>query len=144
MIAHAARGDYAAVDPLFDLLFLGVDQKDQPTPDLPIYLFYAGRVRWLQACARSFEVAQEGPGRNSYLEHAREIYDQMCALTERDPQFNFPEVQICCIWMRSLLDVADARFEQAERALRQPEILEQTDRDSTIILGSVGVSPSFR
>jgi tetratricopeptide (TPR) repeat protein len=30
IIAHAARGDYAAVEPLFDLQFLGVDQEDQP------------------------------------------------------------------------------------------------------------------
>jgi LuxR family maltose regulon positive regulatory protein len=132
MIAHAARGDYVAVEPLFDLLFLGVDQEEQPTPDLPIYLFYAGRVRWLQACAQPFEASQEGPGRNSYLEHAREIYAQMCALIEEGPQIDFPETRICRIWMQSLLDVAEGRYEKAERALRQPEVLEQTDRDSTV------------
>ncbi len=132
MIAHAARGDYAALEPLFDQLFLGVDQEEQPTPDLPIYLFYAGRVRWLQACAQPFEASQEGPGRNSYLVHAREIYAQMCALIEEGPQIDFPETRICRIWMRSLLDVAEGRHEQAEQALRQPEVLEQTDRVSTM------------
>jgi ATP/maltotriose-dependent transcriptional regulator MalT len=116
IIAHAARGDYAAVEPLFDLQFLGVDQEDQPTPDLPIYLFYAGRVRWLQ-------------GR---LQEAREIYNRMCALIGEDPQGVFPEVRICLAWMRSLLEIADERYTEAEQTLRQPEVLEQSDRGSTV------------
>jgi LuxR family maltose regulon positive regulatory protein len=148
MIAHAARGDYAAVEPLFELLFLGVDQKGQPPPDLPVYLFYAGRVRWLQACAQSFDIAQDRPfdtaqgrpfdtaqdrsGRNSYLAEAGEIYAQMCAPMEEDPQLDFPEARICRTWMGSLLDMAEGRYEKAERALRQREVLEQTDRDSTM------------
>jgi LuxR family maltose regulon positive regulatory protein len=116
IIAHAARGDYTAADPLFDLQFLGVDQEDQPTPDLPIYLFYAGRVRWLQ-------------GR---LQEAREIYNRMCALTGDDPQGVFPEVRICLAWMRSLLEIADGRYTEAEQTLRQPEVLEQSDRGSRV------------
>jgi LuxR family maltose regulon positive regulatory protein len=132
MIAHAARGDYAAVEPLFDLLFLGVDQKDQPTPDLPVYLFYAGRIRWLQACAQPFDTARGRPDRNNYLMKAREIYTQICALMEEGPQLDLPEARICRTWMRSLLDVAEGRYRQAERALRQPEVLGQTDRDSTM------------
>ena len=116
IIAHAARGDYAAVEPLFDLQFLGVDQEDQPTPDLPIYLFYAGRVRWLQ-------------GR---VQEAREIYKRMCGLIGEDPQAVFPEARICLTWMRSLLEIADGRYTEAERTLRQPEVLEQLDRGSTV------------
>jgi LuxR family maltose regulon positive regulatory protein len=114
-IAHAARGDYAAVEPLFDVLFLGVDQRAQPPPDLPIYLFYAGRVRWLQ-------------GR---LPEARQIYDQMCALM-KDPRREFPETRICRAWMQSLLEGARGHYREAERALLQPEVLGQPDRGSTI------------
>jgi LuxR family maltose regulon positive regulatory protein len=114
-IAHAARGDYAAVDPLFDVLFLGVDQTVQPSPDLPIYLFYAGRVRWLQ-------------GR---LQEARDIYDQMRGLM-KDPQREIPETRICRAWMESLLEEAEGRYREAERILRQPDVLGQQDRGSTI------------
>ena len=116
MIAHAARGDFAAVEPLFNQIFLGVDLTVQPPPDLPIYLFYAGRVRWLQ-------------GR---LPEAREIYDQMCAHIESGPLGGLGEIRICRIWMWSLLEMADGRYGEAERALRQPMVLEQKDRDSTM------------
>jgi LuxR family maltose regulon positive regulatory protein len=115
VIAHTARGDYAAVDPLFDVLFLGVDRSVQPSPDLPIYLFYAGRVRWLQ-------------GR---LREARQIYEQMCDLMQ-DPRRDFPETRICRAWMESLLEGAAGRYRAAERVLRQPEVLEQPDRGSAI------------
>jgi LuxR family maltose regulon positive regulatory protein len=115
LIAHAARGDYAAAEPLFDRLFVGVDQMSQPLPDLPLYLYYAGRVRWLQ-------------GR---LREARQIYDQMRTLMQA-PQRGFPEARICRAWMRSLLEAAKGRYGEAERTLRQPEVLEQNDRGSTI------------
>jgi ATP/maltotriose-dependent transcriptional regulator MalT len=115
IIAHAARGDYAAIEPLFDVLFLGVDQKVQPAVDLPLYLFYAGRVRWLQ-------------GR---LQEAREIYDQMQVLM-KDPRREFPEARICRAWMWSLLEMAKGHYGEAERTLCQPEVLEQQDRGSTI------------
>ena len=116
MLAHAARGDFAAVEPLFDLLFLGVDQTDEPPPDLPTYLFYAGRVRWLQ-------------GR---VQEATTIYDQMSALLADSPLRETPEARICRTWMWSLLQVAAGRYGEAERALRRPEVLEQRDRASTI------------
>ncbi|MGD8750084.1 MAG: LuxR C-terminal-related transcriptional regulator [Anaerolineales bacterium] len=115
MIAYAARGDFAAVEPLFDILFLGVDQNDQPPIDLALYLFYAGRVRWLS-------------GR---LKEAREIYEQMCAYIEEDPQRDFPEARICRAWMRSLLEMSEGSYEEAERTLRRQEVLEQQDRGST-------------
>lgn len=116
IIAHAVRGDYAAIEPLFDSPFLGVNQIDQPTPDLPIYLFYVGRVRWLQG----------------HLQEAREIYNRMCTLIGEDPQQEFLEIRICHTWMRSLLDIADGRFIEAEQALRQPEVLEQADHGSRV------------
>jgi DNA-binding CsgD family transcriptional regulator len=84
-------------------------------PDLPIYLFYAGRVRWLQ-------------GR---LKEALQIYDQMRVLM-KNPQREFPETRICRAWMWSLLQIAEGHYGEAERTLRQPEILEQKDRGSTI------------
>jgi ATP/maltotriose-dependent transcriptional regulator MalT len=115
LIAHTARGDYAAAEPLFDRLFVGVDQTSHPLPDLPIYLYYAGRVRWLQG----------------HLREAGEIYDRMRALIN-DLRQEFPEVRICRAWMRSLLEMAKRRYGEAERTLRQPEVLEQRDRGSTI------------
>jgi LuxR family maltose regulon positive regulatory protein len=115
-IAYTIRAKYVAVEPLFDVLFLGVDQTGQPTPDLPIYLFYAGRIRWLQ-------------GR---FQEASEIYAQMRNIMERNPQQAIPEARICCTWMESLLDVAEGRYGEAERVLLQPEILEQKDRGTTV------------
>jgi LuxR family maltose regulon positive regulatory protein len=115
LIAHAARGDFVAAEPLFDVLFLGADQMSQPPPDLPLYLFYAGRVRWLQ-------------GR---LKEAGEIYDQMCVLVN-SLRRKFPEMRICHAWMRSLLEMAKGNYGAAERTLREPEILEQRDRASTM------------
>jgi LuxR family maltose regulon positive regulatory protein len=116
IVAHAARGDYAAAEPLFDRLFVGVKSTDQSPPDLVIYLFYAGRVRWLQ-------------GR---IGEAREIYAEMCALLEEDPRREFPEARVCHAWMESLLALADGRFADAECALRRPDVLEQEDRASTL------------
>ncbi|MGW8179445.1 MAG: hypothetical protein ACWGQW_11905, partial [bacterium] len=115
-IAYTIKADYAAVDPWFDILFLWVDQTEQPTPDLPIYLFYAGRIRWLQGRFRE----------------ASDIHTQMCHILERNPQQEIPEALICCTWMESLLDVAGGRFGEAERALRRPGVLEQNDRGSTV------------
>jgi LuxR family maltose regulon positive regulatory protein len=115
LIAYAARGHYAAAEPLFDVVFEGIDQMSQPPPDLPLYLYYAGRVRWLQ-------------GR---LREARDIYDQMRAAITNLHQ-DFPEARICRAWMWSLLEMARGHYEQAERTLRQPEVLEQRDRASRI------------
>ncbi len=114
IIAHAARGNFAAAEPLFDLLFLGVDQMGQPPPDMPVFLFYAGRARWLQ-------------GR---LQEARQYYTQMCFLLDEASLPETKENRICRVWMRSLLEMAEGRFKQAEEALRQPGVLKQQDRAS--------------
>ena len=116
LIAHSVRADFVAAEPLFDVLFLGIDQTVQPPLDLPIYLFYVGRVRWLQ-------------GR---FQETSEIYAQMCNLIDRNPQLEFQESLICRSWMESLLEMAHGRFREAERVLRQPEILEQEDRGFTL------------
>ncbi|MEJ2711563.1 MAG: tetratricopeptide repeat protein, partial [Anaerolineales bacterium] len=115
ILAHAARGQYAAIEPLIDPLFLGINQEDQPPADLAAFLFYIGRVRWLQ-------------GR---LEEARRIYARICTFIEEDPQRAIPEALICRAWMQSLLEMTAGRSGQAERLLRQPEVLEQ-DRGSTV------------
>jgi ATP/maltotriose-dependent transcriptional regulator MalT len=116
MIAHTVRGDYGAVEPLFDHLFLGIDQTVQPPPDLPIYLYYAGRVRWLQG----------------HLQEAREICAQIESISRRSSIGEALEIRICGVWMRSLLAMAGGRYEEAERALRRPDILEQKDRGSRV------------
>ncbi|MDT8307493.1 MAG: response regulator transcription factor, partial [Anaerolineae bacterium] len=116
MVAYAARGDLAAVEPLFDQLILGVGQTSHPPADLPAYLFYVGRIRWLQ-------------GR---LAAVREIDAEMCALMEKHAGLDYPENRICRAWMRSLLAFAEGRYGEAERTLRQPEVLEQNDRGSRI------------
>ena len=116
MIAQAARGNFIAVEPLFDQLFLGIDQTQQPPPDLPIYLYYAGRVRWLQG----------------HLQGAGEIYARICDLIKENPLRESLEIRICQIWMRSLLDMAEGHYGQAERALREPEVREQKDGGSTV------------
>ncbi len=115
IIAHAARGDYAAVEPLFDLLSMGVEQTSQATANLADFLFVVGRVRWQQ-------------GR---LDEVREIYNLMCSV--EDPQRETSAARISRVWMWSLLELAEGRYGEAERALRQPEVLEQKDRYSTII-----------
>jgi LuxR family maltose regulon positive regulatory protein len=127
IMAHAARGDYAALEPLFRQLFLGVRQTDQPAAHVASALFAAGRIRWLQACTEPFNAIQD---RNDYLKEAREIYAQMCAA--EDPQREVPADGISRAWMWSLLEMAEARYAEAEQALRRPEVLEQKDRYSTI------------
>jgi LuxR family maltose regulon positive regulatory protein len=114
MIAYTAWGDYAAAEPLFDVLFLGVDQTIQPGTDMAVFLFVTGRVRSLQG----------------HYDEAREIYAQM--RTIKDPQREIPAARICRAWMQSLLETAEGHYKLAEQALRQPEVLEQKDRYSTI------------
>jgi LuxR family maltose regulon positive regulatory protein len=116
ILAHAARGNYAAIEPLIDPLFLGINLEEQPPADLAAFLFYIGRVRWLQ-------------GR---LEEARKIYTQMGTFIEEDPHRAIPEARICRAWMQSFLEMTAGRYGEAERLLRQPEVLEQQDRSSSV------------
>jgi ATP/maltotriose-dependent transcriptional regulator MalT len=116
MIAHAALGNYNDVDPLFDKLFLGVDLVSQPPPDLPIYLFYAGRIRWLQ-------------GR---IKEARKIFDQICRHLETNAIADAPEMRICKIWMESLVKIAEGNFKGAELILCQTEVQLIHDRGSRV------------
>jgi ATP/maltotriose-dependent transcriptional regulator MalT len=109
IIAHVAKGNFTAAEPLFDQLFLGVDQNSQPPPDLPVFLFYAGRARWLQ-------------GR---LGEAHKFYEQMCNLMDKGMTLVDDENHICRIWMSSLLEMAQGNYKQAEEALRQAHVLEQ-------------------
>jgi LuxR family maltose regulon positive regulatory protein len=78
----------------------------------------------LQACTER--------GRSGRLLEAREIYAQIEALIAESALREVLEIRICGIWMRSLLQVAEGRYGEAERALRQPEVLAQKDRHSTI------------
>jgi LuxR family maltose regulon positive regulatory protein len=114
IIAHAIRGNYAAAEPLFANLSLVRNSGNPPPSSAAFFLFLAGRVRWLQ-------------GR---LREARELYAQMCAL--EDPERETPDAEVYRTWMWSLLAMAEGRYAEAERALRQPEILDQRDRCSTI------------
>lgn len=85
MVAHAAQGNFTATEPLFDQLFLGVDQVEQPPPNLPVFLFYAGRVRWLQ-------------GR---LAEVHKFYEQICNLMDKGIALTDDENRICRTWMSS-------------------------------------------
>jgi LuxR family transcriptional regulator, maltose regulon positive regulatory protein len=116
ILAHAARGNYSAVEPLIEPLLLGVDQTDQPTPDLAAFLFYLGRVRWLQ-------------GR---LKEAREIYARICTFMDEDPRRGLPEARTCRVWMQSLLEISAGRYAEAERLLRKAVVFEQKDRGSAV------------
>jgi LuxR family transcriptional regulator, maltose regulon positive regulatory protein len=114
IIAHSVRGNYSAVNPRLDTLLQKVELKNYPTADLADLLFEVGRIHWLQG----------------HLKEAREVYNQMCAI--EDPRLEFPAARICHAWMLSLLEIADGHYEEAERILRQPEVLEQKDRRSTM------------
>jgi ATP/maltotriose-dependent transcriptional regulator MalT len=111
--AYTVRGDYAVTESLFDLLLLGRKRTSRPIMDPTPILFGLGRIRWQQ-------------GR---MGKARQFYTQMCAIA--DPQREIPAAHVCRAWMGSLLAAAEGCYEQAERALRQPEVLEQKDRYST-------------
>ncbi len=114
IIAYAVRGDYVSVERQFNRLSLGMNSARTLPPSMAFFLFLAGRVRWLQ-------------GR---VKEARELYAQMCEL--KDPRRETPDARIYRAWMSGLLAAAEGRCEEAERALRRPEVLEQRDRCSTI------------
>jgi ATP/maltotriose-dependent transcriptional regulator MalT len=65
------------------------------------------------------------------MEEAREICARMCAL--EDPDREIPADRISRAWMRSLLEMAEGRYREAEHTLRQTEVLEQRDRYSTVV-----------
>jgi LuxR family maltose regulon positive regulatory protein len=113
-VAHAALGNYAAVDPLLDSLLQGVELTNSPTVDVADIFFVIAHVRWLQ-------------GR---LDELRKLYDQMSSAD--DPLVDTPTSRICRTWIWSLLAISDGRSAEAERVLRQPEVLEQKDRRSTM------------
>ena len=62
------------------------------------------------------------------MKEAREIYTQMCAA--ENPDREIPAARICRAWMWSLLEMAEGRYGEAERALRRPEAPGQKDRYS--------------
>jgi LuxR family maltose regulon positive regulatory protein len=120
IMAHAIRGEYALITPLLDSVFDKIELTNNPTYDITYLLFELGRIYWLQ-------------GR---LKKARHIYDLMCTID--DPRRDFPAARICRAWMLSMLELAEGRFGEVERILRQPEVLEQKDRLSTAS-GSTGL-----
>ncbi|MGW8227140.1 MAG: LuxR C-terminal-related transcriptional regulator [Anaerolineales bacterium] len=113
IVAHSIRGDYAIVAPLLDSLFNEVELHNTPMVDVTDLLFGVGRIYWLQGC----------------ITEARQIYDQMCTI--EDPRRDLPAVRICRAWMSSMLAQAEGRYAEAEKILRQPEVLDQEDRRST-------------
>jgi len=114
IIAHAALGNYAVIDPLLDSILQGVELTNSPTIDLDDLLYALGRIRWMQG----------------KLAEAWEIYNLLPKLD--NPLNNSAPARIRRTWLWSLLKVAEGDYSTAERALRQPEVLEQRDRRSTI------------
>jgi LuxR family maltose regulon positive regulatory protein len=109
IIAHSIRGEFVSITQLLDSVLDKVELSNTPTVDITYLLLELGRIYWLQ-------------GR---MERAGEIYDLMCTI--EDPRRDFPAARICRAWMLSMLEVAEGRYSEAERILRQPEILQQED-----------------
>jgi ATP/maltotriose-dependent transcriptional regulator MalT len=110
--ACGAIGNYALADVYFDLLFQGVKHMEFADLYMSAFLFVPGRVLWMQ-------------GR---IEEAERVYEQM--LDAKNPR-ELPLAQVVRAWMRALLDAEAGKAAQAEKVLRQPLVLEQTDRVSS-------------
>lgn len=115
IVAYTIRGDYALAEPLFSMLPIGENANHKPTPDLVETLFFAGRARWLQ-------------GR---YDEVQKIYDHMCSLEYLDREI--PASRIFRTWIWCLLETGKGHYEEAERALRQPDVLEQRDIASGVV-----------
>ena len=110
-VTHTMRGDYAAADHFFDLLFHLLDQM--AVIDLTGSLYLRGRTYWLQ-------------GR---LEETHQVYARMRA-DERVRES--PLAPVLLAMMRGLLAMAAHRYAEAERSLRQAASLEREMRLATL------------
>jgi LuxR family maltose regulon positive regulatory protein len=99
-LASWGRGDYAGVERHWKARWPRVEATPAARPWLVSFLSYIGRSQWMQ-------------GR---LEEAHQTFARVCdAVTPQD----LPEASIACALMRSLLEISDRRYAEAERTLRR-------------------------
>ena len=113
-VAHAARGDYAAAGRFFEVLRPQVEAIPLLNQVLKTSLLYLrGRVLWSQ-------------GR---WEKARQLYARMCAAAGPG---EWPAAPVLRLMMRGLLEMAEGRYAEAGRSLREAASLERQVRLSTL------------
>ena len=113
-VAHAARGDYAAAGRFFEVLRPQVEAIPLLNQVLKTSLLYLrGRVLWSQ-------------GR---WEKARRLYARMCAAAGPG---EWPAAPVLRLMMRGLLEMAEGRYAEAGRSLREAASLERQVRLSTL------------
>lgn len=112
-VVHAARRNYAAADRFFDHLFDQIEQVPMFQKSVSSYLYILGRTRWMQ-------------GR---LEEARQVYARLC---EAEAASALPQAPIFRLMLRGLLEMADRRYTEAGRTLREAVSLEQKRRLPTL------------
>lgn len=111
--ACGATNNFDEAEPYLDLLFRGVKHMEFAEMLIAAFLFVPGRLLWMQ----------------NRLGEARGVYEQM---RKAKNSHELPMAAVMRAWMRALLEVMDGRLSDAERTLRQPSVLEQTDRLSTV------------
>jgi LuxR family maltose regulon positive regulatory protein len=99
-VAYAARGDYAAADRFFDLLFHRTEWLAAEEAFRAGFLYLLGRTRWLE-------------GR---LQEAHLVCNDMAAAASSS-EFSFAPV--FCSMMQGLVEMSDRGYTEAERLLRQ-------------------------
>jgi LuxR family maltose regulon positive regulatory protein len=123
-VAHAARGDYAAADRFFDLLFHRTEWLAAEEAFRVGFLYLLGRTRWLE-------------GR---LEDARRVCDEMASAAS---SFEFTFASVFCSMMQGLIEMGDSfaapergqNWAEAERLLRQAVDM-QRDVPLSILFGN--------
>jgi LuxR family maltose regulon positive regulatory protein len=115
-IVHSTRGDYAAADHLFDLLFHGTEWLAAEEVFRVGFLYLLGRTRWLE-------------GRR---EEAHRVCDRM---VEEAHSAKLPFVPVLCAMMQGLVEMDGRRYAEAERLLRRAVDM-QSDTPLSILFGS--------
>ncbi|RLC62551.1 MAG: hypothetical protein DRI80_06120 [Chloroflexota bacterium] len=111
--AYTALGDYAAAERYFEPMLRRIEHSSLAETMMAAFLFEVGRVYWLQ-------------GR---LEEAQRIYARMCAA--ENPR-EWPMAAGFRARMQGMLALAERRYADAERALRQAVSIERKERISLL------------
>ncbi len=112
-VIHAARRNYGAADRLFDNLFDQIEQVPMLQKSVSSYLYILGRTRWMQG----------------HLEKARQAYTRLC---EAEASSALPQAPMFRLMLRGLLEMAERRYAEAGRTLREAASLEQEKRLPTL------------
>ncbi|RLC60804.1 MAG: hypothetical protein DRI80_10190 [Chloroflexota bacterium] len=112
-VAYTLRGDDAAADRCFEILFAQAEQLGLDGAFMAGYLYLLGRTRWLQG----------------HLEEAREVYARMLSLRRPD---ELPLAPLLREMMRGLLEMAAGRYAVAEEIFRRAVAMEQHVRTAAL------------